>query len=79
MDVFAASGAGDEALVARLLEDGADCNLGDTWTGAEDGSPVLLTLMLSILQAGLPCTRLPRLATTGWCGCCWRPGRRSAS
>ena len=19
------------------------------------------------------------LATTGWCGCCWRPGRRSAS
>ena len=46
MDVFAASGAGDEALVARLLEDGADCNLGDTWTGAEDGSPVILTLML---------------------------------
>ena len=34
MDVFTASGAGDEALVARLLEDGADCNLGDTWTGA---------------------------------------------
>ena len=46
MDVFTASGAGDEALVARLLEDGADCNLGDTWTGAEDGSPVILTLML---------------------------------
>ena len=35
MDVFTASGAGDEALVARLLEDGADCNLGDTWTGAD--------------------------------------------
>ena len=34
MDVFTASGAGDEALVARLLGDGADCNQGDTWTGA---------------------------------------------
>ena len=47
MDVFTASGAGDEALVARLLEDGADCNLGDTWTGA-DISPVILTLMLRL-------------------------------
>ena len=50
MDVFAASGAGDEALVARLLEDGADCNLGDTWTGAEDGSPVVLQKVASELH-----------------------------
>ena len=33
MDLFTASGAGDLDLVRKLIEEGANPNLGDTWTG----------------------------------------------
>ena len=33
MDLFAAAGAGDLDLVRKLIKEGANPNLGDTWTG----------------------------------------------
>ena len=33
MDLYAASGSGDLETVVRLINQGIDPNLGDTWTG----------------------------------------------
>ena len=33
MDLFTASGAGDLDLVRKLIEEGANPDLGDSWTG----------------------------------------------
>ena len=58
MDLFAAAGAGDLDLVRKLITEGAKPNLGDTWTGE---SIRLVSQNNISLEAGLPCTRPPRL------------------
>ena len=37
MDLYAAAGSGDNDLVLKLVNEGADVNLGDTWTGRPSG------------------------------------------